>query len=192
MTGIKMEKECYEVDTACEWLVCCSRGGLCKLYPPGRPPSFFGKPVMRPRSMVGVAPAPCGRHGVQYRTKTNTKSPFTHNHSTPTLTKYTNSPVQPLNPPHPHLSNHQHPPAPSTPPGPTITPYTRDLIIQPTRTDSLHLFQPHKHPYITQPHSLPPHHHSTTHTRTLSHTKQTKYLQNNTHTKKKLSSMQMA
>ena len=42
--------------------------GLCKFYPPypaspkARAPSFFVKPVMRPRIMAGGAPAPCERH----------------------------------------------------------------------------------------------------------------------------------
>ena len=27
-----------------------------------RPPSFLGKPAVRPRSMAGGAPTPCGRH----------------------------------------------------------------------------------------------------------------------------------
>ena len=41
---------------------------LCKLYPPtsaspeARPPSFLGKPTVRPRSMAGGAPTPCERH----------------------------------------------------------------------------------------------------------------------------------
>ena len=56
-------------------------------------------PVMRPRSMVGGAPAPCGRHWVQSRTKTNTKA---------LLHTLTNSPVHPLNPPHSHRLTHPH------------------------------------------------------------------------------------
>ena len=30
--------------------------------PEARPPSFLGKPAVRPRSMAGEAPTPCGRH----------------------------------------------------------------------------------------------------------------------------------
>ena len=30
--------------------------------PEARPPSFLGKPAVRPRSMAGGAPTPCGRH----------------------------------------------------------------------------------------------------------------------------------
>ena len=30
--------------------------------PEARPRSFFGKPPVRPRSMAGGAPTPCGRH----------------------------------------------------------------------------------------------------------------------------------
>ena len=45
-----------------------SGGTLCKLYPPTPPlrrpgrPVFWGKPAVRPRSMAGGAPTPCGRH----------------------------------------------------------------------------------------------------------------------------------
>ena len=55
----------HQTDTACSW----SRGGgECKLYPPSPPlrrpghPVFLGKPAVRPRSMAGGAPTPCGRH----------------------------------------------------------------------------------------------------------------------------------
>ena len=30
--------------------------------PEARPPSFLGKPAVRPRSMAGGSPTPCGRH----------------------------------------------------------------------------------------------------------------------------------
>ena len=93
--------------------MCHRQEGLCKFYPPyptspeARAPSFFGRLVMRPRSMTGSS-IPCGRHGVQSRINTNTKT-LLH-----TLTKYTNSPVQPSqsfppspshSPPNSHLSN---------------------------------------------------------------------------------------
>ena len=94
----------HQTDTACAWLVCHSQEGLCKLYPPypafqeARAPSFWGNQVMRHRSMAGGAPAACWR--IQSRTKTNTKT-LLH-----TLTKYTNSSVQPSHRlTHPHMSN---------------------------------------------------------------------------------------
>ena len=58
----------HQTDTACAWLVCHSQEGLCKIVstyhasPKARAPIFGGKPVMRPRSMDGGAPDPCGRH----------------------------------------------------------------------------------------------------------------------------------
>ena len=72
-----------------------------------RPPVFLGKPVMPPRRMAGRAPAPCGRHRVQSRTKTNTKT-ILHSlnppHSQNTLIHQSN----PLNPPHPHSPQPTH------------------------------------------------------------------------------------
>ena len=101
----------HQTDTACAWLVCHSQEGLCKLYPAeARAPSFLGKPVMRPRSMVGRAPSPCGRHWVPSRTKTNTFSQpvYTHSlnppHSINTRIPQSNS----LNPPHPHSPQPTH------------------------------------------------------------------------------------
>ena len=65
----------HQTDTACSWLVCHSatvggtvRGNTVQIVstypasPEARPPSFFGKPAVRPRSMAGGAPTPCGRH----------------------------------------------------------------------------------------------------------------------------------
>ena len=61
----------HQTDTACSWLVCHSAtvGGntvqIVSTYPASpeaRPPSFLGKPAVRPRSMAGGAPTPCGRH----------------------------------------------------------------------------------------------------------------------------------
>ena len=78
----------HQTDTACAWLVCHSKEGLCKLYPtilplwrPG-PPVFFGSQSCDPAAWLGETLSPS-------RTKTNTKT-LLH-----TLTKYTNSPVQP-------------------------------------------------------------------------------------------------
>ena len=128
----------------CIHLSCLSRGPA---------PSSLGKPVIRPRSMAGWASAPCGRHWVQSRTKTNTKT-FLHTLTQPpTLTKYTNSSVQPpqsspplLSAAHstPYLPKYvQFPPkkTPSPPPAPTLTPYTFDLI-QPLGMDGMILNYP--------------------------------------------------
>ena len=65
----------HQTDTACSWLVCHSatvggtvRGNTVQIVstyhvsPEARPPSFLGKPALRPRSMAGGAPTPCGRH----------------------------------------------------------------------------------------------------------------------------------
>ena len=65
----------HQTDTACSWLVCHSatvggtvRGNTVQIVstypasPEARPPSFLGKPAVRPRSMAGGAPTPCGRH----------------------------------------------------------------------------------------------------------------------------------
>ena len=63
----------HQTDTACSWLVCHSatvggtvRGNTVQIVstypasPEARPPSFLGKPAVRPRSMAGGAPTPCG------------------------------------------------------------------------------------------------------------------------------------
>ena len=65
----------HQTDTACSWLVRHSatvggtvRGNTVQIVstypasPEARPPSFLGKPAVRPRSMAGEAPTPCGRH----------------------------------------------------------------------------------------------------------------------------------
>ena len=65
----------HQTDTACSWLVCHSAtvGGtvwgntvqIVSTYPASpeaRPPSFLGKPAVRPHNMAGGAPTPCGRH----------------------------------------------------------------------------------------------------------------------------------
>ena len=68
-------EQTHQTDTACSWLVCHSatvggtvRGNTVQIVstypasPEARPPSFLGKPAVRPRSMAGGAPTPCGRH----------------------------------------------------------------------------------------------------------------------------------
>ena len=70
--GLKFERaddwmDAHQTDTACSWLVCRSRED-CKLYPatpPLRRPAtqVIGEATtVRPRSMAGGAPTPCGRH----------------------------------------------------------------------------------------------------------------------------------
>ena len=139
--------------------------------PEARPLSFFGKLAVRPRSMAGGMPTPCGRHRVQSRTKTNTKNPFTHTHSTPTLSKYTNLSVQPpqSSPPHspPKSPTSVQPPHPlHQPPHSLPTLLTEYNLHVPTLPTYFH---------HTNIHTTPP---NTNHP--LSHTKQTKYLQNKT------------
>ena len=61
----------HQTDTACSWLVCHSRGDCrrehcanCIHLPrlSGDPAAqFLGKPAVRPHSMAGGAPTPCGR-----------------------------------------------------------------------------------------------------------------------------------
>ena len=69
------ENMLHQTDTACSWLVRHSatvggtvRGNTVQIEstypasPEARPPSFLGKPAVRPRSMPGGAPTPFGRH----------------------------------------------------------------------------------------------------------------------------------
>ena len=162
----------HQTDTACSWLVCHSRGDcsgntvqIVSTYPASpedRPPSFFGKPAVRSRSMAGGAPTPCGRHWVQPRTKANTQDPYTH----PTT--------------HTHQVHWLFNPIPSALPAPTLhSPPT-------TQNTHLHLLStgPHAHslhprPNTTCPYRLSPHFPTTQtstrpHTCTLPHTQQTK------------------
>ena len=177
----------HQTDTACTWLVrhnlpdCANCTHLSRL--PGGPATQFFLGSLLLAGDIESNPGP----------KPTLKPFYTHAlnppHSPNTLIHQSN----PLNPPlphspkpnhclnHPHLSNLIKPPHPLHQP-PTLTPYTLDLI-QPTRPDSPHLLPSHKHPYAapntTHPSSSTPHHHSTTHTRTLSHTKQTILLKQN-------------
>ena len=64
----------------------CLSGGL--------GPQFFWKPVMRPRNMAGGAPAPCVRHESNPGPKPTLKTLLDTLTQSPTLTQYTNSPVQ--------------------------------------------------------------------------------------------------
>ena len=87
-------------------------------------------------------------------TKTNTKDPFTHTHSTPPLTKYTSSSVQPTqtSPPPLYLA-HSPPKTPTSVQDPltlSAGPHTLDLI-QPTRPDSPPHISHHTNFHTTPP-----------------------------------------
>ena len=146
--------------------------------PEARPPSFLGKPAVRPRSMAGGVPTACGRHLVQPRTKTNTNTRT----QPPTLTKYTSSSVQPPQtfppplslvhpPPKTPLSNPQDPHFLST------SPHTHSLHSRPNTTYTSRL-SPHipitqtsirRNPNSTHPSS------SHSHTRNKQETSKTKH-----------------
>ena len=155
--------------------------GLCKLYPsllrPG--PYFWGEashatPQHGWRSASSIA----GDIESNPGPKPTLKLFYTHSLNYPhSLNTLIHQPTHRLT--HPHLYNS--PPKTSyTPPAPTRTPYTLDLI-QPTRPDSPHLSPPHKHPYVTPQHHpfplftspSPLHHpHTVTRNKNTSKTKQ--------------------
>ena len=160
------------------WCATVGGGGLCKLYPPTPPlrrhshPVCFGKPAVRPRSMAGGAPTPCGLSPIQDQYQH--QKPFhthalNHPHSQSTLAHQSN----PLKPSHPTLLC-----PPQDPHFLSARPHTHSLQSRPNTTYTSRLS-----PHIpitqtsirrTQPSSSHPH------TRTLTHTKQTKDLQNKT------------
>ena len=103
----------HQTDTACSWLVCLSRGD-CRgntvqivsthaASPEARPPSFWGKPAVRPRSMAGGAPYSLRETLSPTQDQKPTLKTLTHTQS-PTLTKLTSSLIQPLRTRPPPLS----------------------------------------------------------------------------------------
>ena len=101
----------YQTDTACAWLVCHSQEGLCKLYPPypasleTRTPSFLGgSQSCDPASWLAERQLLAGDIESNPGPKPTLKT-LLH-----TLTKYTNSPVQPSQSYPPSLSPAHLPP----------------------------------------------------------------------------------
>ena len=108
---------------------CANCTHLSRLYG-GLATQFMGKPAVRPRSMAGGAPTPCGRHWVQSRTKTNTKTLSHTRTQPPTFTKYTNLSVQPPQPsPIPLYLDHSPPKSPTS-----VQPPKTEYINMPLRS----------------------------------------------------------
>ena len=103
----------HQTDTACSWLVCHSRGdcAICITYlasPEARPSSFFGKPSVRPRSMLSASPHTHSLHSRPNTTYTSRLSP----HIPITQTSIRRPPPQQHSPqlltsPHSHTPTHE-------------------------------------------------------------------------------------
>ena len=138
--------------------------------PEARPPSFLGKPAVRPRGMAGGAPTPCAGDIESNPGPKATLKTLSHTRTQPpTLNKYTNLSVQPPNPPHtcPKPSHPLHQPPHSLPTllteynlhVPTIRTYSHHTNIHTTPPPQYHPFQlftsPHPHPHNVT-HEIPP------------------------------------
>ena len=157
----------HQTDTAYSWLVCHSAtvggtvgGEHCKLYLPTPPLRRSGHPVFLGSQPCVPAAWLVERLLLAGDIESNPGPKLTLK----TLT-HTRTSVQPQ----------KTPTCTSSPPAPTLTPYTLDRI-QPTRPDSPHISPSHKLPYVATPTTPTP----APHTRTLPHTQQTKDLQNKT------------
>ena len=178
----------HQKDTACSWLVRHSRGDCsgehCKLYPPTPPlrrpgrPVFWGSRPCVPAAWLAERLLLAGDIESNPGPKPTLKTPTHTRTQPPTLTKYTNTSIQP--------PRARPPPLPSPP-------TTQNTHTCPTPKDPhLHLLStsPHTHsvhprPNTTCPSRLSPYFPTTQtsirpHTCTLSHTQQTKDLQNKT------------
>ena len=178
----------HQTDTACSWLVCHSRGDCsgehcanCIHLPR---PVFLGSQPCVPATWLAERLLLAGDIESNPGPKPTLKT-LTHTQP-PTITKYTNSSIQPpqTRPPplslvHPPPTSVQPPKTPtytSSPPAPTLTPYTLDRI-QHTRPDSPHISPPHKPPYVPTP--------AHSHTRNKQKTSKTKHRDNNSSTQRK-------
>ena len=171
-----MDVMTHQTDTACSWLVCHSatvggtvRGNTVQIVstypasPEARPPSFWGSQPCVPAAWLAERLLLAGDIESNPGPKPTLKT-LTHTRTQPpTITKYTNSSIQPPQTRPPPLSLVHHPPKTptsvqppktptytSSPPAPTLTPYTLDRI-QPTRPDSPHHTNLHTSPHLHTP-----------------------------------------
>ena len=165
-----MKKRCTKrIQPARGWCATVPQfgGTLCKLYPPTPPlrrpgrPVFWGSQPCVPAAWLAERLLLAGdiesNPGPKPTLKTLTRT------QPPTITKYTNSSIQPpqtsppplslVHPPPKTPTSVQPPKTPtytSSPPAPTLTPYTLDRI-QPTRPDFPHHTNLHTSPHLHTP-----------------------------------------